>query len=276
MSIKPNVQLLFVVTAFAVFAASAIAKDSPKTPDIAVDSVTREALMLDRAEVRLGVSDARGLVDGNSLFTASNASAQIGFYLGANDALSTDGNSIGQQNNFAGTVTLDPAAQLNLTAIGGYVPQAGDAFTLLANDGSDAINGTLQRLGVETLDLYYQHRIDPDVAIEETVGAMAELVKEGKVKALGLSEASAATLRRAHAVHPISAIQSEYSLWTRTPELGLIQRCAQLGVAFVPFSPLARGACSSRSASALCTAIGFSTTACSPSPSAAIARSGCE
>ncbi|MFB3301903.1 aldo/keto reductase [Pseudomonas sp. AMR01] len=105
-----------------------------------------------------------------------------------------------------------------------------------------AIDGTLQRLGVETLDLYYQHRIDPDVAIEETVGAMAELVKQGKVRYLGLSEASSATLERAHKVHPISALQSEYSLWSRDQEdNGCLAACQRLGIAFVPYSPLGRG-----------------------------------
>ncbi|MBD8189880.1 aldo/keto reductase [Pseudomonas fluorescens] len=106
----------------------------------------------------------------------------------------------------------------------------------------DSINGTLQRLGVDTLDLYYQHRIDPQVAIEETVGAMADLVKEGKVRYLGLSEASAATLERAHKVHPISALQSEYSLWSRDQEHnGCLAACQRLGIAFVPYSPLGRG-----------------------------------
>jgi pyridoxine 4-dehydrogenase len=102
---------------------------------------------------------------------------------------------------------------------------------------------SLKRLGVEVIDLFYQHRVDPDVPIEETVGAMADLVKAGKVRALGLSEASAATLRRAHAVHPIAAIQSEYSLWTRDPEEnGVLSTCRELGIGFVPFSPLGRGA----------------------------------
>nr|WP_314565967.1 aldo/keto reductase [uncultured Pseudomonas sp.] len=106
----------------------------------------------------------------------------------------------------------------------------------------EAINGTLRRLGVETLDLYYQHRIDPDVAIEETIGAMAELVQQGKVRYLGLSEASAATLERAHKVHPISALQSEYSLWSRDQEHnGCLATCQRLGIAFVPYSPLGRG-----------------------------------
>ena len=106
----------------------------------------------------------------------------------------------------------------------------------------NAIDGTLQRLGVDTLDLYYQHRIDPDVTIEETVGAMADLVKQGKVRYLGLSEASAATLERAHKVHPISALQSEYSLWSRDQQdNGCLAACQRLGIAFVPYSPLGRG-----------------------------------
>ncbi|MCU7646752.1 MAG: aldo/keto reductase [Pseudomonas piscis] len=105
-----------------------------------------------------------------------------------------------------------------------------------------AIDGSLRRLGVDTLDLYYQHRVDPQVPIEETVGAMAELVKAGKVRYLGLSEASAATLERAHKVHPISALQSEYSLWSRDPEEnGCLATCQRLGIAFVPYSPLGRG-----------------------------------
>ncbi|MBU6959863.1 aldo/keto reductase [Pseudomonas sp. CVAP len=105
-----------------------------------------------------------------------------------------------------------------------------------------AIDGTLKRLGVDTLDLYYQHRVDPEVAIEETVGAMAELVQAGKVRYLGLSEASAITLERAHKVHPISALQSEYSLWSRDQEHNdCLATCQRLGIAFVPYSPLGRG-----------------------------------
>ncbi|KMT52817.1 aldo/keto reductase [Pseudomonas fildesensis] len=106
----------------------------------------------------------------------------------------------------------------------------------------EAIEGTLKRLGVETLDLYYQHRIDPEVPVEESVGAMAELVKQGKVRYLGLSEVSAASLERAHKVHPISALQSEYSLWSRDQEdNGCLAACQRLGIAFVPYSPLGRG-----------------------------------
>ncbi|HET9088376.1 MAG TPA: aldo/keto reductase [Acidobacteriaceae bacterium] len=104
-----------------------------------------------------------------------------------------------------------------------------------------ACEGSLQRLGVEVIDLYYQHRVDPDVPIEDTVGAMAQLVKEGKVRYLGLSEAAPATLRRAMKVHPIAALQTEYSLWTRDPEEEVLATCRELGIGFVAYSPLGRG-----------------------------------
>jgi len=123
---------------------------------------------------------------------------------------------------------------------------------LVLPDGTRAINGrpeyvrsacdaSLKRLGVDHVDLYYQHRVDKNVPIEETVGAMADLVRQGKVRYLGLSEASAKTIRRAHAVHPISALQSEYSLWTRDYEDEVIPTLRELRVGFVPFSPLGRG-----------------------------------
>jgi aryl-alcohol dehydrogenase-like predicted oxidoreductase len=102
-------------------------------------------------------------------------------------------------------------------------------------------DASLKRLGVERIDLYYQHRVDPNVAIEETVGAMAELVKAGKVCYLGLSEASASTIRRSHRVHPIAALQTEYSLWSRDPEDEIIATTRELGIAFVAYSPLGRG-----------------------------------
>jgi len=100
---------------------------------------------------------------------------------------------------------------------------------------------SLQRLGIETIDLYYQHRVDTNTPIEETVGAMAELVKEGKVRYLGLSEAGVQTLRRAAKTHPITALQSEYSLWSRDPEEGILETCRDLGIGFVAYSPLGRG-----------------------------------
>jgi aryl-alcohol dehydrogenase-like predicted oxidoreductase len=104
-----------------------------------------------------------------------------------------------------------------------------------------ACDASLQRLGVDTIDLYYQHRVDTTVPIEETVGAMSELVNAGKVRYLGLSEAGAATIRRAHAVHPIAALQNEYSLWTRDPEEDALPTCRELGIGFVAYSPLGRG-----------------------------------
>jgi len=102
-------------------------------------------------------------------------------------------------------------------------------------------DASLKRLGIDTIDLYYQHRVDPQTPIEDTVGAMGELVRAGKVRYLGLSEAGSATLRRAVKVHPITALQSEYSLWTRDPEDGVLATCRELGIGFVPYSPLGRG-----------------------------------
>lgn len=104
-----------------------------------------------------------------------------------------------------------------------------------------ACEGSLQRLGVETIDLYYQHRVDPNTPIEDTVGAMAQLVQEGKVRYIGLSEAGPETLRRAHALHPITALQTEYSLWSREPEAEILAVCRELGIGFVAYSPLGRG-----------------------------------
>ncbi|GAC1461010.1 MAG: aldo/keto reductase [Chamaesiphon sp.] len=104
-----------------------------------------------------------------------------------------------------------------------------------------ACEASLKRLGVEFIDLYYQHRVDPNTPIEETVGAMAQLVQEGKVRYLGLSEAAPATIRRAQAVYPISALQTEYSLWSREPEAEILPTCRELGIGFVPYSPLGRG-----------------------------------
>jgi len=122
----------------------------------------------------------------------------------------------------------------------------GDMSTVGKQDGSaehvkSSIEGSLQRLGTDYVDLYYQHRVDPKVEIEETVGAMAELVKEGKILHIGLSEAAPETLRRAQAVHPITALQTEYSLWTRDVEAEILPLCRELGIGFVPYSPLGRG-----------------------------------
>jgi aryl-alcohol dehydrogenase-like predicted oxidoreductase len=126
-----------------------------------------------------------------------------------------------------GNVRGEDGAYLGINGSPDYVRRACDA--------------SLQRLGVETIDLYYQHRVDAAVPIEETVGAMAELKRAGKIRYLGLSEASVATIRRAHAAHPITALQTEYSLWTRDPEDGLLAVCRELRIGFVAYSPLGRG-----------------------------------
>ena len=126
-----------------------------------------------------------------------------------------------------GNVRKADGSWLGINGKPGYVKEACDA--------------SLKRLGVNTIDLYYQHRVDADTPIEDTVGAMAELVAAGKVRYLGLSEAAPATIRRAHAVHPIAALQTEYSLWSRDPEGELLDTCRELGIAFVAYSPLGRG-----------------------------------
>jgi aryl-alcohol dehydrogenase-like predicted oxidoreductase len=128
----------------------------------------------------------------------------------------------------------------------------GDMSTIGPLDGSadhvrSSIEGSLERLGTDHVDLYFQHRVDPKVEIEETVGAMAELVEQGKVRHIGLSEAAPDTIRRAHAVHPITAVQTEYSMWTRDPEEnGVLHTCRELGIGFVAYSPLGRGFLSGR------------------------------
>jgi aryl-alcohol dehydrogenase-like predicted oxidoreductase len=133
--------------------------------------------------------------------------------------------------------------------------QPGDLSSLGPLDGSaehvkSSIEGSLSRLSTDYIDLYYQHRVDPNTPIEETVGALAELVSEGKIRHIGLSEAAPETIRRAHAVHPITAVQTEYSLWTRDPEHnGVLDACRELGIGFVPYSPLGRGFLSGRFAS---------------------------
>jgi aryl-alcohol dehydrogenase-like predicted oxidoreductase len=123
--------------------------------------------------------------------------------------------------------TQDAAGKMTFNGSPAYVKQA--------------VEASLKRLNIDTIDLYYAHRIDPNVPVEEMVGAMAELVAEGKVRYLGLSEASVSSIKRAHAVHPIAAVQSEYSLLTREVEQNVLPACKELGIAFVPFSPLARG-----------------------------------
>ncbi len=126
----------------------------------------------------------------------------------------------------------------------GFVSHAGGGAGVLDSSPANirtAVEGSLKRLGTDHIDLYYQHRVDPNTPIEDTVGALAELVAAGKVLHIGLSEASPATIRRAHAVHPITALQTEYSLWTRDPEAELLPLLRELGIGFVPYSPLGHG-----------------------------------
>jgi aryl-alcohol dehydrogenase-like predicted oxidoreductase len=126
----------------------------------------------------------------------------------------------------------------------GFVSHAGSGPGVLDSSPANirtAVEGSLKRLGTDHIDLYYQHRVDPNTPIEDTVGALAELVAEGKVRHIGLSEAGPATIRRAHAVHPIAALQTEYSLWTRDPEAELLPLLRELGIGFVPYSPLGHG-----------------------------------
>jgi aryl-alcohol dehydrogenase-like predicted oxidoreductase len=126
----------------------------------------------------------------------------------------------------------------------GLVSHAGGGPGVLDSSPANirtAVEGSLKRLGTDHIDLYYQHRVDPNTPIEDTVGALAELVAEGKIRHIGLSEAGPATIRRAHAVHPIAALQTEYSLWTRDPEAELLPLLRELGIGFVPYSPLGHG-----------------------------------
>jgi len=126
----------------------------------------------------------------------------------------------------------------------GFVSHAGGGAGVLDSSPANvrtAVEGSLQRLGTDHIDLYYQHRVDPNTPIEDTVGALAELVAEGKVRYIGLSEAGPATIRRAHAVHPVAALQTEYSLWTRDVEAELLPLLRELGIGFVPYSPLGHG-----------------------------------
>jgi len=126
----------------------------------------------------------------------------------------------------------------------GLVSHAGGGPGVLDSSPANirvAVEGSLKRLGTDYIDLYYQHRVDPNTPIEDTVGALAELVEQGKIRYIGLSEASPATIRRAHAVHPVAALQTEYSLWTRDPEAELLPLLRELGIGFVPYSPLGHG-----------------------------------
>jgi aryl-alcohol dehydrogenase-like predicted oxidoreductase len=152
---------------------------------------------------------------------------------------------VGENEKLVGRAIRDRRDRVVLATKFANVRSSEGAFLGVRGDREyvlQACDASLQRLGVDTIDLYYQHRVDTRVPIEETVGAMAELVKAGKVRYLGLSEAAPETIRRAHAVHPITALQTEYSLWSRDPEgNGVLETVRELGIGFVPYSPLGRG-----------------------------------
>jgi len=189
----------------------------------------------------MGMSDFYGPTDD----AESLATLNLALDRGVNLLDTADMYGFGKNEELVGQVVRARRKEVVLATKFGFVRDASDPKKRAINGRPEyvrtACDASLTRLGLDVIDLYYQHRVDPAVPIEETVGAMAELVKAGKVRALGLSEAAASTLRRAHAVHPIAALQSEYSLWTRDPEDGVLATCRALNIALVAYSPLGRG-----------------------------------
>ncbi|UNS96028.1 aldo/keto reductase [Streptomyces tubbatahanensis] len=195
----------------------------------------------------MGMSHGYGSADDQTSIATLHHALDLGVTLWD----TSDFYGAGHNEELVGRAVAGRRDEVVLATKFGFANKLGEA-TLIRGDAAwvrQACEASLRRLGTDHIDLYYQHRVDPRVPIEETVGAMAELVAEGKVRHLGLSEASAATLRRAHAVHPISALQSEWSLWTRDIEEEIAPVCRELGIGVVPFSPLGRGFLTGRYAS---------------------------
>ena len=189
----------------------------------------------------MGMSEFYGSADEPEALATIRRALDLGI-----DLLDTaDQYGVGANERLVGEAVADRRDEVVLATKFGIVRDPGNPATRSVNGRPDyvhdACDASLRRLAVDHIDLYYQHRVDPDVPIEETVGAMAELVDAGKVRFLGLSEAGAETIRRAHAVHPISALQSEYSLWTRDPEDEILALLRELGIGLVAYSPLGRG-----------------------------------
>ena len=188
----------------------------------------------------MGMSDFYGAADD----TTSIATLHRAIDLGVTFLDTADAYGPGRNETLIGAAIRDRRDSVTIATKFGFERNPdGTAVGINGRPGyvREACDASLRRLGVDAIDLYYQHRVDPAVAIEETVGAMAELVQAGKVRYLGLSEAAPATLRRAVAVHPIAALQTEYSLWSRDPEGELLATCRELGIGFVAYSPLGRG-----------------------------------
>lgn len=188
----------------------------------------------------MGMSEFYGAMDD----TESIATIHRALDLGCNFLDTADMYGVGKNEELVGKAIKDRRSEVVLATKFGNVRGADGTYLGVSGKPDyvrSACDASLQRLGVDVIDLYYQHRVDPEVPIEDTVGAMKELVEAGKVRYLGLSEAAAVTVRRAYAVHPIAALQTEYSLWSRDPEDDIIPTCRELGVAFVPYSPLGRG-----------------------------------
>jgi aryl-alcohol dehydrogenase-like predicted oxidoreductase len=213
----------------------------PTTPPFPTRPLGREGLAVSAIGLGcMGMSDFYGPSDDQRSMRVIHHALEIGI----NFFDTADIYGVGRNESLVGLALSDRRKKAVIATKFGNIRRPDGSFVGISGRPDyvvSACDESLRRLGIDTIDLYYQHRVDPDVPIEETVGAMASLVAAGKVRYLGLSEASVATLGRACAVHPIAALQSEYSLWTRDPEDGVLQACAELGVAFVAYSPLGRG-----------------------------------
>jgi aryl-alcohol dehydrogenase-like predicted oxidoreductase len=189
----------------------------------------------------MGMSQSYGATDDEESIRTLHRALDLGVTL----MDTADVYGMGSNERLLATVIRERMQEVVLASKFGLVPPPGGGPATEVDARPERVRtcceGSLRRLGVETIDLYYLHRVDPVVPVEDTVGAMANLVREGKVRYLGLSEAGPQSLRRAHATHPIAALQSEYSLWTREPETSVLPVCRELGIGFVPFSPLGRG-----------------------------------
>jgi aryl-alcohol dehydrogenase-like predicted oxidoreductase len=188
----------------------------------------------------MGMSQSYGPPDDEESVRTIHSALDLGVTL----VDTADAYGKGANERLVGRAIRDRRAGVVLATKFGLVPSASGPATAVdarPQRVRACLEASLERLGVDVIDLYYLHRVDANVPIEETVGAMAELVREGKVRFLGLSEAGPDNIRRAHATHPIAALQSEYSLWTREPETRVLPACRDLGIGFVPFSPLGRG-----------------------------------